>query len=260
MEDTLEFYDFSTPVTEDMTLTAVWNDTPNPNNPTLENLRLALLTGEPWKYYPVGTEIPHTDMNGISNPWVILHYGEMGVVGEEGQAAEFSTKFGAVIGLKYCDSKVRSWTYNSAQSLATCIVPLFQNTIEPAIPANERPYFSWTKTSVMGNRLLWFPLPANLTYGSEEVWDYYNEAAQYFNRIGMLGATPDTSSTFSSSGQFFAALSSLSKITYVSGRTYPTTSSTATVSLTTSSTSSYPRYCAFVAAPDESPLNQPEES
>lgn len=47
--------------------------TPDPDNPTFENLKLALKTNDPASYYPVGTEIPDT-YAGTNNPCIVAQY------------------------------------------------------------------------------------------------------------------------------------------------------------------------------------------
>lgn len=261
MDDPIQFYDFSTPVHDDITLTAVWNDTPDPLNPTLENLRLALLTEDPRKYYPIGTEIPHTDVSGKSNPWVVMHYGTMNVVGNDGQDADAQPKFGAIVGLKYCDATALNYTYtNNNQLQATEMLPRFRDYWEKKVTAADLEYFSWVKTDYLGVRKLWMPLVANLTYTNAAVWDYYHEAAQYFNRVQMLGARSNATTEMPLSNQYFAAHASLKSVRYITARSYPTGLTMTEVVISTSTSPTYfTKYCAFVAAPDESPLNQPNE-
>lgn len=260
MEEKPQFYDFSTPVTEDMTLTAVWNDTPNPNEPTFENLRLALLTKEPWKYYPIGTEIPHKDTAGVDNPWVVLHYGLRNAVGEGGEAAETTSTFGAIIGLKYCDSTWRGLRYAAAQNANNHIIPMLKNVIEPLIPAAEKEYFRRVDAGILGDQLIWIPTSSNIKYGTEETWEYYNQPAQYYERIRYTSTRSNNPTGFDAKETGFSYMDALNKVGFINSRTYPTTAGFTSVNLSTTDTGVYPRLCAFVAAPDESPLNQPKES
>lgn len=46
---------------------------PDPDNPTLESLKLALATDDPAAIYPVGTEIPDT-YAGNNNPLIVVQY------------------------------------------------------------------------------------------------------------------------------------------------------------------------------------------
>lgn len=73
-------FDFSTPITEDTTLNALWTCSDiDPNNPTLQNLKLALGTGNPSAIYPIGTLCP--DVYTVSSSsttnfnWRVMHYG-----------------------------------------------------------------------------------------------------------------------------------------------------------------------------------------
>lgn len=68
-------FDFNTPITKDINLYAMYNCTEiNPDNPTIENLQLALATGNPSAYYPIGSGIAGT-YGGKELAWQIVHYG-----------------------------------------------------------------------------------------------------------------------------------------------------------------------------------------
>lgn len=73
-------FDFNTPITKDINLYAMYNCTEiNPDNPTFENLQLALATGNPSAYYPIGSGIGDIYMMNGSTAreftWIIVHYG-----------------------------------------------------------------------------------------------------------------------------------------------------------------------------------------
>lgn len=269
MEDKIQFYNFDTPVMGDMTLTAVWNDMPDPNNPTLENLRLALATGEPQKYYPVGTEIPHTDIGKQSNPWVVLHYGEMPVVPEEdgpiGATENVVNKFGAIIGLKYCETTSISFTYTDNNQLTgTEVIPRFRDYFEKQIPEEETKYFSWVNHAILRVRKIWTPRYTNLTYGNAAAWDYYNVSSQYYTRIKQTGTIPQYPTNEPRNQDYTASLEGLNNFRYLSSTSWPTSAGFGTVSDSTfrygGALNTRIRYCAFMTTPDETPLNQPEES
>lgn len=69
-------FDFSTPITEDITLNAMWTCADvDPTNPTFPNLKAALATSNPSAIYPIGTLIPDK-YGGVTNiDWRIVHYG-----------------------------------------------------------------------------------------------------------------------------------------------------------------------------------------
>lgn len=66
-------YNFSTPVTSDITLVASYVQAYDPANPQLSDLKAVLATDNPASIYPVGTEIPDT-YNGNSNPLIVAQY------------------------------------------------------------------------------------------------------------------------------------------------------------------------------------------
>ena len=66
----------------------------DPNNPTLSNLKLAIATGSPEEYYPIGTEIPDK-WNGQDNPLIVAHYTDITL-------SDGTVKPGAYLVRKYC--------------------------------------------------------------------------------------------------------------------------------------------------------------
>lgn len=73
-------FDFNTPITKDTNLVGQWKcssgPTPEPGVYDFANLKLALGTGEPEKYFPIGTEIPDT-YSGFSYSLIVGAYTEI---------------------------------------------------------------------------------------------------------------------------------------------------------------------------------------
>lgn len=68
-------FDFSQRITSDINLYAMYTcGNIDPENPTIANLKLALATGSPTNFYPIGTLIP-TRVNATNTYWRIVHYG-----------------------------------------------------------------------------------------------------------------------------------------------------------------------------------------
>lgn len=239
----MDYYNFQTSVTNDITLTAVWNDTINPNEPTLVNLKKALDMGKAQEIYPVGTEIEHNDLNAKNNPWVIKHYGQMPMaVGDS-----IVNTFGAILGLKYVDSAARYWSNTTSN---TNYIPNVFAQIFNALPENEKPFFSEVQSTIYGIHQVFFPTIENLTFGSQNAWQYYNSAEHFFERTSLLGILSSSpTSGYPNSTFINAERTALNYFSYWSGITQPTTRSFGQINVSTSTGSLlYAQYCVFVAA------------
>lgn len=242
----MDYYNFETPVTNDLTLTAVWNDIVDPKNPTLANLYKAMSLGIAEQHYPVGTEIPHIDTGNKTNPWVVLHYTTIPVP----EGGDVVNRQGAILGLKFVDAQSYSWSSTTANSY---YIPLECATIFAKLPEEERFFFSTIQHEVLGAVDLFFPTQQNLTSGSSTVWDYYNDKARLFLHAAWLATLSSATDAAFSSDRICATATNLSHMVYCSGITAPSTVNFATRAVSTTTTC-YPKYCVFM----KSPLQQAE--
>lgn len=239
----MDYYNFETPVTSDITLTAVWNDVINPNEPTLTNLKKALDMEIAQTTYPVGTEISHTDLANKDNPWVIKHYGQMPMaVGES-----IVNTFGAILGLKYAESAARYWsnTASNANYIPNVFTQIFN-----ALPEDEKPFFSEVQSTIYGIHNVFFPTVNNLTFASDEVWQYYGSAEHFLERTSLFGTLSSNPTSGAPSSMIInAERTALNYFSYWSGVAQPTTRNFGQISVSTSTgTNLYAQYCVFVAA------------
>lgn len=98
-------YDFATPVTSSIELTAKYDMPYDPSNPTLSGLKAALDAGDK-DAFPVGTEIPDV-YDGKNNPWLVAHYGH------GSQAPAGIGKEGVYLVRKYVDPSLATWSETS---------------------------------------------------------------------------------------------------------------------------------------------------
>lgn len=69
-------YDFSTPITKDVTLNALYKEISfDPSVTSFENIRKAMQTGNPKPFYDIGRTVDDT-YDGWNIKWTLVHYGE----------------------------------------------------------------------------------------------------------------------------------------------------------------------------------------
>lgn len=238
----MDYYNFDTLVTSDFTLTAVWNDVVDPNDPTLANLYKALSLGIAEQQYPVATEIPHTDTANKSNPWVIMHYTTMPVA-EDNEIVE---KYGVILGLKFVDSTVRSWSRTSTNGF---YVPTVFQTIFNTFSDEEKSLFAVVQDDYWGENHLFLPTRQNLTLNDAAVWEYYNNRAEFFLRGQYLSKLSNATAPSFGSDRFCARDNNATTFMYCSGLTPPATRTLFGLTLSAATTAGYSKYCVFIPSP-----------
>lgn len=150
-------FDFSQPITQDLSLYATYNCSEiNPEEHTFANLKLALATGSPSTYYPIGSLFPSTlqlDNKTYDIFWRVVHYGEatlaetgatvQGVYLDTTQAIICGSNLGNAVGYKqtvaYTNIQVPGWEAGIADELksivATVAVPQ-SNLLSASSPTN----------------------------------------------------------------------------------------------------------------------------
>ncbi|MCM1323288.1 MAG: hypothetical protein NC218_03810 [Acetobacter sp.] len=238
----MDYYNFDTPVTQDLTLTAVWNDIVNPNTPTLVNLKKALDMGIAPKTYPVGTKIPHTDLAGKDNSWVIMDYRTMPVAHDDTSV----DTYGVILSLEMVEGRARYWS--STTTHANYALKQFQ-AIDDALPEEERQFFVPISNAIYGAHFIFFPTQQNLTFGNEDVWAYYNSASEFYPRsrlLSVLSSNPTMAPSFNLSYQV-AQWTAINYFAYQSNIVAPTTRTISSMSITTSTgTLLHSKYCVFM--------------
>lgn len=110
-------YDFSQPVTEDMTLTGQWSCGYDPENPTIDGVKKALDEGD-LDAFPVGTEVPD-EYNGQSNPLIVV---AQRVIEKDGQ------RYNAVyLQRSFVTDKGQQWATNNNNNYETSAINTFLN-------------------------------------------------------------------------------------------------------------------------------------
>lgn len=252
MEDsTINYYDWSQPVHSDLTLTAVWDENIDPNNPTWEYLRMAAGKEHPEDWYPLGTELTSSSFLGITQ-WEVVHYGECEIINKETQEVE--TVRGAYVTTKY--QATASGLGNGADLMAW---KLWWQNNSKNLPAEIKELAATVNDSEVGG-LQMFPLKYENVVPVEAndatIWPYYNvELATWRTRMPRNASTLYPGTQYSMIYLFITRGSSWSEwntASYATNNVEPTTFPTLkTINVFSYSNSGYSpniKPCVFIPA------------
>lgn len=171
-------FDFNTPITEPITLTAEWSCSGiDPDNPTFRMVKAALKYDNPASLLPIGTVIPDT-YDGNDNPMIIGTYQTMEIDGEQKRVCGLLRTYPEPLSQKFDSTRGMS-SYASSEILAFLQSTYLDNCSQELKDAITQVNVQWwngsSLVSVPGFWHLFSGIEMYMTVnpGEGQVWEYW---------------------------------------------------------------------------------------
>lgn len=222
------------PIMSDKTYTAIYTNSFNSENLTLEDVAMFGKFEDPTKWLSIADEIQAKDYGGYANPWIVVHFGTATILNEDTLTEEQWN--GVFLQQKYYMNP--ALTLSTQYGLST-LADRFGFGFVLAKQTGMEKYMALFKTTFFGYQKMWMPVAAQVTYAGAQRFDYYGE--NYGARIqSAYSHTPTVAMNCMGNAIVYAT-------SITQGYYYCSSSNTGLSGSSVNFTSAfYPRMCCFI--------------